>query len=588
MTVTALEIIPLMNPFLPIKVNQARLVYNSHTFIHYLDYDALRRELNYIQDNINALTNAFNKLNTPTNSLREITQTLSIKDTQETFDNLFHKYNNLYPNLSHRVKRGLINPIGSLYNAAFGLLDHEDGERIDQAITALDKNQQNLYKSMSQQMSLSTQIINRLNNTLSTIYQNQQTIGKHVNSIQTNVDNYIRTSLKLLTLQEIKRHIITDCIRLTQLIDEIENAITFAKFHTIHPSFIHTEEIQDMLHTLEKHYNENNIVRFKSLRSYYDLLKVQVLFNSGKIIFTINFPIITNETFELYQVIPIPSNNTLFIPTSLYTLRALTTNYQYMMDLPCPEIEYVTFCPTDSIKPADKCMTSALSTNPPDQCTIRMVHVQVTMTQLLDNNLIIIPKPQERLYTRCASIEEIQILTQPVLIKTTPACTIRIEDRQFDFSNKTYNSTPLILSRIIIPEQWTTNSKFKPIELRNPHVESILELKKLIHQQEPLIPIDYATHSYSGIIIIIIIFICIIVGYIIYRYFGCNYLAKKTAKVTQTVINLARETQPKIAPAEIQEMQHNVDPLLEATAPEEFNTNYSRSQKITRHPLGHQ
>lgn len=386
-------------------------MYNTHTFIHYFNYDALQAELIYIQSNINLLANAYKKFSSLNSTINIVLIDLSVKNLQDTYDQVYYKYKNLNP--ANRYKRGLLNAVGTLYKAFFRLLDSQDGERIDQAITALDKNQRNIYNSLNRQMSLSNQIIDRLNNSLTTISINQRSITNHINAIQNNMDNLVITSLKMLTLKEVKRQIATDCIKITETLEEVENAIMFAKLYIIHPSIIHTAEILEMLYILQTHYSESNVIKCKVLLSYYELLTALVYFSPGKMIFAIHFPVITNVNYMMYEIIPIPQRNLLFYPTTFLTIRALDIEEQFMMDRPCQEIESTYYCTSDC-KPADRCMKSTLNSQQPDQCTTRTIDLKVTMTQSITNNLIVIPKEDESMNIVCQSREEYKQLTMPL------------------------------------------------------------------------------------------------------------------------------------------------------------------------------
>lgn len=77
------------------------------------------------------------------------------------------------PNTLHSTKRGLINPIGTIYKLAFGLLDSEDGEKLYPAIDKLKVNQKHIHKALNKPISLSKLLIDRLNNILTIISNNQ-------------------------------------------------------------------------------------------------------------------------------------------------------------------------------------------------------------------------------------------------------------------------------------------------------------------------------------------------------------------------------------------------------------------------------
>lgn len=61
------------------------------------------------------------------------------------------------------LKRGLLNPIGTIFKPDFGLLNAEDGDKIYTAIDTLDRNQNTIHNELDKQMSLSKIIISRLN-----------------------------------------------------------------------------------------------------------------------------------------------------------------------------------------------------------------------------------------------------------------------------------------------------------------------------------------------------------------------------------------------------------------------------------------
>lgn len=109
--------------------------------------------------------------------------------------------------------------------------------------------------------------------------------------MQQKQDLHIVNSIRLIALQDIVRQISTDCMLIIELLDQLENAIMFARLQTTHPSVIKRNEIIEMLTILERNYENENVIKVKSVLSYYQLLISQVFFENNRIIFTINFPI---------------------------------------------------------------------------------------------------------------------------------------------------------------------------------------------------------------------------------------------------------------------------------------------------------
>lgn len=178
--INSLDIIELHNPFLPINLGNAKLIYTNHIFIHYFNYKAIEDPINQIKENIKIAENCYAQLKTydKDEDLEFISSAINIDTLHFYIVKVMQKYQNFNPQLSLRPKRGLLNPIGTIYKAAFGLLDSEDGDKIYNAIETLDKKQKNIYTSLGRQMSLSKELIKRLNTSLTIISTNQKLLNK--------------------------------------------------------------------------------------------------------------------------------------------------------------------------------------------------------------------------------------------------------------------------------------------------------------------------------------------------------------------------------------------------------------------------
>lgn len=537
-----LEITELHNPFLPINLGEARLTYTNHIFIHYLDYSDIGTQINAINDNIKLVKISYKNLTVEPTNLNSILKHLGTTDLDFPFERLIQKYRNLYPNInSKRTKRGLINPIGTIYKAAFGLLDADDGERINNVIQELSTNQKNLFNSLDRQMSLSKNLIEKLNISLSIISNNQKTITDHIMKLEARYDEFIMSSLKILTLQNIVRQISNDCFMLLELIDQLENAIMFAHLHTIHPSIIKNDEIQEMLNTLSDHYDSDNLIKFKSPLFYYKLLTSQVFFENERIIFTINFPLILKDKFKLYQIIPIPQNNVIYYPTTPFILSTL--EQKIMIQEKCPEIESIRYCIQENYQ-ADQCMSSTISTTIPLNCRRRSITLKITLTQRINNNVIIVPQSNDTLRINCDNQEQIQMISRPILVKLNPSCSIEVNKIKFDSNKHKLSTNPLILPKIEMPKEIEL-PKYQPIEIQDPELGRIQDLKHLVQHPDPLIPVDIKTHSYSGLILFLVLLTIILLAYLWYRYLGCVYLKRPIpTKILSKSLSQIKEMEP--------------------------------------------
>lgn len=83
-------------------------------------------------------------------------------------------------------------------------------------------------------------------------------------------------------------------------------------------SVIKTNEMIEMTDFIYKNYDEKNLVEFNSIMSYYQLVTIQVFFESNRIIFAIHFPLVRETDYQMHQIVPIPQNTLIAIPSSLF------------------------------------------------------------------------------------------------------------------------------------------------------------------------------------------------------------------------------------------------------------------------------
>lgn len=58
-----LDIIPIENPLLPIKLGNAHLNYNKHTFLYYFELDLLEKHIDTIREDIDTLKDTAHNIN---------------------------------------------------------------------------------------------------------------------------------------------------------------------------------------------------------------------------------------------------------------------------------------------------------------------------------------------------------------------------------------------------------------------------------------------------------------------------------------------------------------------------------------------
>lgn len=533
-----IEITPIPNPFLPLTLGVGKIIYNKHTFLHYINLESLETQVEQIRHNIIQI-----KKNTPEEfniNLRTILHNVR-SEIDEKFNTLSYKFKNLVPYLKTRSKRGIINGVGTVHKWLFGTLDAEDGQRYDDAINKLEHNQQTIYNGLENQISLSNRMIDKFNDTLSTIYHNQLRINNAMTnqSFQQNITH--SQSTKLITTISIAQLITSNCLTLIEFIDQINDAIIFAKLNSVNPSIIDLAEIKNMQEELIKIYPASSIPRFKNPLSNYLILSTQVTFTNSKIIFAIHMPLMETRKYSFLHILPIPINNTLFLPTQPFVIYSQNET-QISKEL-CPMVEDTYYCPADFIT-NDACTTSIMQNQAPDSCLQYKVKLEQTMVQRIDNNIIIIPVSQETLSTSC-SIDETHILKEPTLVKVTEDCTINIKGQKYSFSKIKRPQKLLILPKVetpILPGE----EDIKPIRIKKPDFQSLQELKHEVRHLDPLLRLDEPkTYMYNSLITIVIIASIILSIYLWIKCFRRKLCCPKKISSEETEMETIRQGEPE-------------------------------------------
>lgn len=167
---------------------------------------------------------------------------------------------------SKRSRRGLIDGLGSIIKSITGNLDSDDAKRYDSAIQNLISNQKSMKTGVKEQISLVQQTIKTFNGSIFKLSQNQKIIATRIRQLEnyvkttqmTDVDNY-----HLLILQIVISQIITEYQTIIQILEDLENAITFSKLNVMHNSIINTNVLLNELLQVQHHLSDQHKLPFE-------------------------------------------------------------------------------------------------------------------------------------------------------------------------------------------------------------------------------------------------------------------------------------------------------------------------------------
>lgn len=469
-----IKITNLESPLLPFHLGKARITQSKHTFIHFIETNHLSNQLKNINKFYQIIEFSLNKPEIRNSNSPLLCNLLT--HAKHLITSATDKLNNITPH--KRLKRGLLNIVGKSQIWLFGTLDSDDGERYDKAISTLQINQNSMHHETSLQISLTKQLINNYNKTISLLNLNQQLIKRRLEYFQNNVNKTIDDISAYLRDQNTLDQIILNCQNLITFLDNLENALMFAKLNTLHSTVISASELDDMVNYLSKLYNSEKIIDFKNTISYYQLCGIQVSFSNDKIIFAIHFPILLNEVFDHFHLIPIPISQSIIIPNYPYLtlgVNQLQEDYEE-----CPTIEDIHIC-QNRLKPlSDNCAVSMIRDAENRNCHPVKVKLQNPIIKAVTSkHIIIIPAENKlKIFKKCQSNGEFQFIAVPSIIELPINCEIKTLD--FRFYNKDNNAreNPVNLPEIKLPKENTPHLDQKPIDLQSIDTEEIHSLQE--------------------------------------------------------------------------------------------------------------
>lgn len=535
-TLSDVQIKPIKNHFLPLKLGNGRIIYNKHTFLHYIDLRALTEQITHLGETINTLVD---KIDTHKDILKyyhlpEFFLEGTKREIINKFSLLEDKLKNLMPLTSNkRQKRGLFNAVGTIHKWLFGNLDADDGNRYDEAIKALQNNEENLHDAMENQISLSTHIIEKFNKTISDLYSDQMNIKTTINQL---IDYYSELP-SALGILGVSQQILSNCHTYIEFIDQVYDAIIFAKLNSANPVIIDTQETAIMMDDLHQWYPKESIILFKNILSAYLIMGTQVIFSSDKIIFAIHIPLIIPNEYTFIHLLPIPQNESLYVPTQPYVMHS--QNRMLVTESICPQVEDVYFCTSEDTK-EDPCATSILQGEAPNQCMQFKVQLSKTIVQRIENNIIVVPSKPERIETTC-STDIVTNIQNPSLIEIeNKDCSVKVSNLTFKFSHNEAKQKLLILPEIEVPELSKPNP-IRKIKLIEPNFQAFNDLKKEIHHLEPLaIPDHSFINQYLSFTLIAALMVITLFIILWYKCCGCKGLPCPSKK------HLEEKPQPEL------------------------------------------
>lgn len=516
---------------LPIKLGQAKLEKTTHTFIHYYKLEPLFQQYNTLNEQYENFRTVMSSNSHYVNESKNFEKIIEFTRT-----NINNKMKNIgfhSTALTKRNKRGLVDGLGTVFKIITGNLDAEDGKRYNKILSDLEQNQHKLENQLKLSYSVNNQIIKNFNSTLQSIQHNENLLQTKLTQLYDIINKFLLDDFTYA--KDIFDQFFMLYNPILNILQEIENSVTFCKLRALHPSIIQPDKLLLEIQRISDHYKTQLPFepKIENILEYEQLLKINCKIEPSQIIYFISIPINFETNFDLYHLVSTPTKHgsefITIIPESKYILQ--TNNKIIPLSDMCIQSR-VYQCPNTfnaHINPV--CEEEIFTKQHTSQCHYIRLEIQDNHLELLteiNQYLAIFPK-EEKITINCPERSSIESLTGIYLIKSDTKCDIIFNNEKLIFLDKT-DGSPLMPPKL--------DYKIKTNKISNFSINlSPLKLKDITFNR--LTPIEdnsgyvynHTPNIWTTLLYVVAI---IIIMYLITNKLR-KYIIKKRIPVTRTV-----------------------------------------------------
>lgn len=490
---------------------------SAFTLIHYYDLNALLFYINQLNSKSDNLTKVIEGNGEYKNETINHVKILHL--IKERVDS---KINEILPH-PKRIKRGLINGLGSIFKSISGNLDASDGERYDKLINQLQSNQEKLANNIDQQNAISLNIVKQFNETVHKISTNEKMLENKINEIYT----YIKHSQgHALIIKDYLNQLTNLYEIINALLQDVENSISFSRLNMMHPSIIQTNDLYKELGKIEQHLVNRTLPLKVTLQNTFilqSLIDVECYTLNNKITYVLKIPIVHQYYLNYYHLFSVPtyieSQFKAIIPRNKYLIK--NELYYTFENNPCKKVTpgyYI--CKQgrlQNITEDNPCEIQLLDNKNPSNCHRVQISInKLNLERIGDTNQFIglLPR-QESIKLTCNTREETIRLIGTYLFDIPINCQITTSLGTFTNEKPISTSQSILLPKIGIDQSQET-PKFN-IELENVRLDELHAIKSQILNNKANIKMDLMGQTPSLWTLLIYVLLIFTVIYICYK-----------------------------------------------------------------------
>lgn len=453
---------------------------------------------------------------------------------------------------SKRQKRGIINGLGTIFKSITGNLDASDGEYYVKSINQLKSDQNQIENMLKNQISTTTSIINNFNSTIKQLEIDETTFNRDMNKIERSI-HQLQDKLSLIEAKlkffEICEKLMESFLFIDDNLNDILNAITFARLKIIHSSIIAPDNLISALKEISQNLVRNNLplpVKYSSIAQFLEIIELEAFQTNTEIVFILKIPLTDPQSYTMFHLYPIPiyDNRTgihhiLSFNEKLIARDDDSLTYALIKDpSQCKQLSpRKKLCSNIYAYPIDSnaaCEAQLFRNTKqlPENCQTSMIYSQGYNVQKLEDNmwLVIVAEPLHATIHCPEANTKTVIITKNAVFQLSTNCyafvgITKVQAETRKILEVSHNPHPIIINYnccLHVPDK-INKVHLQPLNLNNLNMDDLVSSKIKLDQyskdidnliNKPFIEKNISWFTYFNIILIV----ALIFTYILYKF----------------------------------------------------------------------
>lgn len=398
-----------------------------------------------------------------------------------------------------RVKRGLIDGLGSVIKSVTGNLDYSDAVRYDNTIKILQENNYKTTEELNNHISFSKEWMAQHSDIIGQLVTNQAKIN---DTLKLLLDRNAYQDYSLIRFAKFGQCLTILAENLDKVLNElvrVENMLAFIHSSSVHHSMISIEVLRHMIDRLVKIYGRDKVIDLE-LREYYDIIKPGYYYSGSQIIIIFKFPIFAIETYDLYKLSIAPNKfRQALIPP--HPLIATSRKGYVYIEAECPKYNNWYLCgktTSHQLREDPDCMQKLIMDQTLDgSCEIVITSLSRIAMEELDEKHYVISFPNTtRIHTLCGR-EEYTLLNGTYLATIPVNCFLYTPEFTITNLNDHVEGQPIKITKL----NYNTEGHPEPVQINLNSIDltKLHDAQYKVMSQPPVrvqpLPSEYLYHT---------------------------------------------------------------------------------------------